>query len=228
MAGLARFIPLVRIRLADSGRDVWIRGGSTDVPTLFEVWAKRAYDLPIPPPETIVDAGANIGLATVFFALRWPGVRVIAVEPEQRNYELLERNTRGLAGVEPVAAALWSAPCELAVLDPGRGPAAYLIPAAAAPARQIGTTRGVTVANLCDSAGWARVGLLKLDIEGSEIEVLDSSRSWIDRVDALIVELHDRILPGCTAAYERATRGFGHHESSAGNAVALRIPPRAG
>ena len=47
-----------------------------------------------------------------------------------------------------------------------------------------------------------------MDIEGSERGVLANSSTWIDRVDALVVELHDRKAPGCTAAFETAAPHF--------------------
>ena len=38
-------------------------------------------------PSVIVDAGANVGYASLRFQRRFPGVRIIAVEPEQGNIE---------------------------------------------------------------------------------------------------------------------------------------------
>lgn len=56
--------------------------------------------------------------------------------------------------------------------------------------------------------GLDRIDLLKMDIEGSEREVLADPSAWIDRVDALIVELHDRKKPGCGAVFESVARQF--------------------
>jgi hypothetical protein len=53
-----------------------------------------------------------------------------------------------------------------------------------------------------------RVNLLKLDIEGSEKEVFSNARPWIDRVDAISIELHDRFKPGCTRAFFGAVTDF--------------------
>lgn len=45
------------------------------------------------------------------------------------------------------------------------------------------------------------IDLLKLDIEGAEKEVfLHGSEEWLDQVDVIAVELHDRLEPGCRAA----------------------------
>jgi hypothetical protein len=52
------------------------------------------------------------------------------------------------------------------------------------------------------------IDLLKMDIEGEEKDVLEKSSGWIDRVDVLCAELHDRICMGCDRAFCLATKDF--------------------
>jgi hypothetical protein len=54
-----------------------------------------------------------------------------------------------------------------------------------------------------------QIDLLKLDIEGSEKELFEdpAKKWWLSRTRAVIVELHDRFKPGCTAAVEAALAG---------------------
>jgi hypothetical protein len=42
------------------------------------------------------------------------------------------------------------------------------------------------------------IDILKVDIEGAEIEVF-SGCDWIDRIGLLAIELHEEARPGCTA-----------------------------
>jgi len=44
----------------------------------------------------IIDAGANIGAAALYFSPRFSGSKVIAIEPERKNCELLRMNCAGL------------------------------------------------------------------------------------------------------------------------------------
>ena len=43
------------------------------------------------------------------------------------------------------------------------------------------------------------IDLLKIDIEGAEKELFESSfESWLPNTRVLVVELHDRMKPGCS------------------------------
>jgi Methyltransferase FkbM domain len=56
-------------------------------------------------------------------------------------------------------------------------------------------------------AGLDSIDLLKVDIEGAEIEVFDSC-FLIAKVRVLAIELHDREPPGCTLAVKDAAKNF--------------------
>ena len=65
------------------------------------------------------------------------------------------------------------------------------------------TIEGISVADLLRDFGWERVDLLKMDIEGAELEVLShGAEEWLDRVHSLAVEFHFR-RPGCWEAFTR-------------------------
>jgi len=51
------------------------------------------------------------------------------------------------------------------------------------------------------------IDLLKIDIEGSEKEVFEAC-DWQDRLDSIVIELHDRFKPGCSQVVNRALQGF--------------------
>jgi hypothetical protein len=52
------------------------------------------------------------------------------------------------------------------------------------------------------------IDILKIDIEGAEKEVFEDSSLWIDKVDSLIVELHERMKPGCNRTFYCGSNGF--------------------
>ena len=50
-----------------------------------------SFDLPFT-PKTIVDAGANIGMASIFYSHRYPAAKIIALEAEGSNFAALCKN----------------------------------------------------------------------------------------------------------------------------------------
>ena len=84
------------------------------------VIAQGEYRIPFESrPTEIVDAGANIGLAAVWFAANYPEARVTAIEPDKANFDLLVEDTSGYKNVVPIRGALWSFCGDLQLNDPG-------------------------------------------------------------------------------------------------------------
>jgi hypothetical protein len=65
--------------------------------------------------------------------------------------------------------------------------------------------------------------VVQLDIEVRERAILDAAQPWIDQCDALIVELHDRFVPGCARAFYRATESFGDYGVTGEKVWARRV-----
>jgi FkbM family methyltransferase len=187
-----------------------LRLGSSDIPTFRKVLVDCEYELPVSfEPKTILDAGANVGLSAVYFASRFPSARIVAIEPERANFELLLRNVAPYPNVTCLRKALVGVPRTVSIVDPGEGSWAFQ-------AAQVGDERaahideveGVTVSEVMRTFGWTHIDLLKLDIEGSEKEVFEAGRPWIDSVDIIVAELHDALRRGCSLAFYSATASF--------------------
>jgi FkbM family methyltransferase len=192
---------------------LYLRIHTTDVPLFDQVFLRHEYAFSMKrPPAVIIDAGANSGLVSVYFARKYPQARIIAVEPEASNYELLERNVAPYSNIVPLNAALWDKNGELALIDPDLGKLGFRTEAPdhaqASPGRVIHTVRGMTVDAIMQEHDVERVDILKIDIEGSEREVFGDPSRWIGRVDALIVELHERMKSGCNRSFYTGTNGF--------------------
>lgn len=164
--------------------EVSLRLRTSDVPAFQQAFVSRDFDSANLPAsaDRIVDLGANVGLAAVFFALRYPRAHILAVEPDGENFAALCCNTRALGDRV-------QAEC----------------PAAS-------QTDGVlhTMAALLDRAGFGDVDILKVDIDGGELALFaQGGGNWLERVALIIVETHDRSHPGSDAAVRVAlTRGF--------------------
>jgi FkbM family methyltransferase len=202
--------PLCRVALPGLRHPVAVRIGTTDVSVLRQVLQECQYDAPLPSrPRRIVDAGANIGLAAVFFANKYPESEIVAVEPEESNFRLLKENAKPYPNIHPIQGALWSQEGELLLIDPDSGHHGFQTADINASAlHSLGHVSAHTVNTLMKRMNWVRVDLLKVDIEGAEKEVFEACDSWIASVGVCMVELHDSIKPGCVKAFDRATADF--------------------
>ena len=69
------------------------------------------------PSPRILDCGANVGLASLFFKRRYPAARITAFEADPALFAILDANLRanGAADVEARHAALWTSTGTVAV-----------------------------------------------------------------------------------------------------------------
>ena len=214
---------LVAVRLPGYRDAIALRTGTTDIATFEQVFIAREYDLPdTSDPKFIIDGGAHIGCASVFFAHRYPNASIYAIEPEDSNYKVLTRNSRHYRNITPIRAAIWNEDTFVEISNPLDEKWSFRVQNSSQ--NSSSDIRAVTVATLMDEAGFNRVDILKLDIEGAEIELFDSkSKEWIERVDLIVVELHDWIRPGCSASLLKATEGCHRIHSRIGeNTVLIR------
>src|SRR5688572_10912341 len=209
---LAHHPAVLAVSRADLKAPLYLRLPSADFPTYQQVMVKREYDFAVTtPPRTIIDAGAHIGLAAVWFANRFPDARILAVEPETENFELLCRNAAPYPNIAPVRAGIWSTDTELDVIDPGLGTWGFMTSAwgdSALRGERRERVRGVTVDGLMREHGLDHIDVLKVDIEGAEREVFAAPGEWLERTDLIIAELHERLKVGCNRAFYQATAGF--------------------
>ncbi len=198
--------PTIAARVSGILAPIFIRVQSSDFIVLRQVMVDREYELPgAMAPSVIVDAGANIGVTSVFYANRYPTARIFAIEPEKSNFDMLVQNAAPYQNIVPIHGALWSRSTLLAVCDPEKY-SHWGVRVSEEPS--VVTTQAFTVADLIFKYELTFIDILKLDIEGAETEVFETSDQWIRKIGVLVVETHDRIKPGCTSAFEKAAMSF--------------------
>lgn len=217
----------VALNLPVLAHPLWVRPGTSDVETFDEVFMAREYQLPFDDffPRRILDLGANVGYASVQFATRWPDAVVLAVEPSADNMVLLKRNTGPYPRVTALHGAVWSHATHVRIANPADSANAFQVAENVAP-----TTDGIaayTVRQLIDQLGGTRADLVKMDVEGAEREILRDAAAWLDDVDVLVVELHDRIVPGCGEALCRALQGRHFRQEILGQNLVFDFRPES-
>jgi FkbM family methyltransferase len=193
-------------------RDVIYRVGTSDINVINQIFSTRDYDfsklrrgaelraslsvLGGGRSPLVVDCGANLGASAVFFQSFIPGCRVVAIEPEQSNYDLLRVNTSGLS-VECVRAAVASTAGHALVTDPSRrgNKASFRTQVLAVPARTQDVIPCVSINDVfADNARTCFPFIVKIDIEGAEAELFSANTEWVDQTPLIIIELHDWLL----------------------------------
>lgn len=185
-------------------RPIYLRPSTSDIKVFREVFLFGMYGINLnSSPNVIVDAGANVGLSSVFFAQRFPDAIIYAIEPEASNFTALKRNIAGYSNIHVMQSALWNRDTALKVTDPGENHWAFKVeecdetdPASFA---------AISITSFMQLNGIKTIDLLKMDIEGAERELFsDNYDPWLGRTNAIIIELHDWLKPGCSSNFFRA------------------------
>jgi FkbM family methyltransferase len=181
-----------RYRLRDSSLITLIRHGTPDVATLDEVFYQRQYQ---PPPHVadrlgqaprVVDLGANIGLFALLVMAGHPSAHVTAVEADAANADVLRR-TRDLNKFD------WEIVEAVAATQPGTAPFAGGLFSLS----RVEDGPDLPRVQAVDAFAYlADADLAKIDIEGSEWELLSSGRLSQEGPRALVLEYHPHLAPG--------------------------------
>jgi len=204
---------IISIKLPDYLAPVYIRTGTSDRHVFTQIFVEKEYEFASSNvnPKIIVDGGANVGFSSVYFAHAYPQAKIFAVEPEKSNFRMLVQNTRAYKRIVPIHAALWNRSCELCIKNEESRKSAVQVSQ-----KKEGTNervRGLTIEELMKSTKSDHIDILKLDVEGSEKELFECNyESWLNKVNMIVMEVHDRFKEGCSDAFFEAT---GHYSFGA-------------
>jgi FkbM family methyltransferase len=198
---------LTSVRVPGLKHPIYLRLRTSDIPSFTQVILGAQYDCDLPrSPNVIVDAGANIGLASVFFANKYPRAKLISVEPVGENLSLLRKNMAGYENSSIVGAAIWSHDGSVGVTNESNDAWGFqTIEGSLEP-----NIPAMTMSTLMELCGIDYIDLLKIDVEGAEKEIFDNASEWIGRVGAIAIELHDQLQNGCSRNFYMATADFKH------------------
>ena len=218
-----------------TGTPVVLRTGTSDLPTFCEIFVDGEYHIPFDRDvHYVLDLGANIGLTAVYLAGRFPKARIVCVEPDAENFKVLLANIESLPNVEAIRAAIWSEPGTLQIVREDRqgqalgnwGTQTHPLETTGE-SRNAETVEAVTIRQLAERFGLPRIDLLKVDIEGAELELFSRNASdWLPMTGAIVVETHNRFRPGSDEAVRQCMQNLDYTLSRQGdNLVYLPASP---
>jgi FkbM family methyltransferase len=163
---------------------------STFVRLVDEIFVRRPYFFQARRADPfIIDCGANIGLATLFFKATYPAARILAFEPDPTLFSVLERNIQrnGLQGVTAIPKAVFNRAGRIQ-LRAGAYPASGLWGLARTGDR---VAVNVEAVDLCDAIT-EHVDFVKMDIEGVEGKVVRrlGESGKLALIERLVIEYH--------------------------------------
>lgn len=179
--------------LRHKGLLIHYRPGTSDVENIAKKLLKRESEYWLPPaftPRSILDLGANIGIASIDFALRYPQASIIALEPVAANFQLLQKNISDFPNIRALNVAVGSQNERAALRGAGQSFQTQPVsPATRRSGREEITVRDLN--GLLQELGVAQIDLIKIDVEGAEYAVLTSLNPDVLRgVRWIVGELH--------------------------------------
>jgi FkbM family methyltransferase len=160
------------------------RAGGQYEPHVMQVLSRL-----VQPTDVCVDIGANIGVLTLALARLAPQGKVYAFEPGHASFAYLEKNIANAEATNVVAASMGvydltgTLPLQVSESHPG---GSYISQTEVHEA----SSESIPVTRLDD---WAeanaidRLDVMKLDIEGAELRVIDGARKTLDRFRPVLV-----------------------------------------
>lgn len=215
----------VSFELEDYEHSLYLRPATSDVPTFQQIFLNTRYEMNLDfQPKTIIDGGSNIGFASVFYAKTYPEAEILAVEPDTSNFELIEKNTTPYHNITPLKSAIWGKSAWLKIKNPATEKWAFEVVETSPDTSS--AFQAFSISDLIEKMEWQSVDLLKLDIEGAEMSVFEQGyEEWLPKVKLLIIELHEKLRPGCTEVFEKAISQYNFKKSVSGeNLIYIRQP----
>jgi len=206
---------IYKTKIPSPSTTINLRAGTSDLMVFKQVICSGETDFKLPfRPRFIIDAGANIGFSSIIFASKYPDCKIIALEVETTNYELLCMNTANYPNIKPVKKALWGHDCHVKISNPLAEPWAFQVIETNSDDPE--SIEAISIETLLNEYEQSELSLLKVDIEGSEVDLLRDTPKWLEHTRAIAIELHDRIRPGCTEAFEHLLSGRHYTEFQQG------------
>lgn len=176
----------IELRIGGETRSVLISGIS-ELAVAHEVLVGEEYAVTLPTdPRTIIDLGSNVGLSVLFFQSRFREAETHGFEADPETFRVLRANTRQVPRVKVTNAAVAGAR-ERRVFYRHRASWTSSLAAGGNDQRIELTT--ITLSDALDLAGWPSVDLLKIDVEGAELDILSDAQA-LSRCQAVIGEFH--------------------------------------
>jgi FkbM family methyltransferase len=170
----------------------------------------------------IIDCGANIGCSAVYFLSKYPDAELIAIEPDEDNCRILTKNLAPFGErARVLQAAIWSSDQRLRI-DRGQfgDGKEWSYQVRVCRDDEQADVSAIGLETIIKQFNWEQVDLLKIDVEGAELELFASGyEPWLSRTRNLAIELHGQ---DCEQVFLRAMTGYHYQVRQSGETTICR------
>ena len=176
-----------------NGLSVKLRTSSTDIQALANVWVNEEYKkagFEVKNEDIIIDVGAQVGLFTLYASQYCKLGKIFCLEPIKSNFDLLSENVRmnHLSNVKCIQKAVYDKNDSVRMYLSKTDDAAHNIFDSGNEYVDVNTT---TLSEIFNSNNIQVCNLLKMDCEGSEYKIFEStSDEYIGRIQKICLEYH--------------------------------------
>jgi FkbM family methyltransferase len=191
-------VDTLMIRFRGQRLSIRVRLGTYDVGLVKSILTELSeYRVPVPlQPRVIVDAGANIGVTALYYAVMYPHAHIYCFEPLPDNLALLRENLAPFDGritIIPTGLSDHEGMMDFHLADNVNDFSAGGFGDWGDQSVTLGTFPIASFKSLMSKYGISNVDLLKLDIEGSEWPALKGMpEDMIAKIAVVIGELHGK------------------------------------
>jgi FkbM family methyltransferase len=176
-----------------------LRPNTSDLHVFHQVFVRKEYNFKQnTTPNIIIDAGSNIGLYAIWMKNKYPNSAIICIEPDPENFAILKENLAAYSNIHFEQKGLWNKNTKLHVWDKyNEGKWAIVVEE-----KPDGNIDAISITSLLEKYKYDTIDILKIDIETSEKQLFSSNyESWLPLCKRIVIEFHDRILPGCSQSF---------------------------
>jgi len=166
------------------GKYIYFYSATEFLHGLKEIFIENIYQQQLPSNPYIIDCGANIGMSVIYLKQQFPTATIVAFEPDEKNFNLLEKNMAsfGYNNVDLRKEAVWIENTEISFASD----ASMSSKIEEGSSNNAVTVKAIRLKDLLTQ----KVQFLKMDIEGAEYKVLCDIEDQLDLVENLFIEYH--------------------------------------
>lgn len=210
--------PVQQVQLRGQIVPLYVRPGTSDVSVLQQIFIDLEYKgvMNGAEPRTIIDCGANVGYFARYALATFPNAQVIAVEPDTDNLRICELNLAPYGKrAKIIQAGVWDRASSLVVCRKEFGwRAEWGVRVREARPGEPVDVKALDLGTLQRITGAAVVDLVKMDIEGSELQVFSADDlCWLQRTKNIVIELHGQ---QCRDAFFSSIQHFSYDVRESG------------